>query len=101
MNRIRPMSNRRRREKKARRECVHAVKERSGGMCEARLLCCCGRGDQAHEKLSRAQGGDPTDAANVLWLCWKCHARIHRFPMESAKRGLLLSRKYDAKERPA
>lgn len=66
-----------------------AVFERSGGRCEAQVEgLCLGRGDQAHHKRRRSQGGQDTPA-NLLWICRKCHDHVHRFPAQAEALGLL------------
>lgn len=63
----------------SRRVCILAVWLRAEGLCEE-----CGRRVEqsstnfkavghVHERVSRAQGGDPTDPANCVLLCYQCH----------------------------
>lgn len=65
------------------------VFERSQGRCEAAVEgVCLGRGDQAHHKRRRSQGGQDTPS-NLLWICRKCHDHVHRFPAQAEALGLL------------
>lgn len=65
------------------------VIERSQGRCEAAVEgVCLSRGDQAHHKRRRSQGGQDTPA-NLLWVCRACHDHIHRHPSEAVDAGLL------------
>lgn len=72
-------ARRRREAQAARRRCLDAVWERARARCEG-----CGRYlrrggtyfrevGHVHERVSRARGGDPTDPANCLLLCFDCH----------------------------
>lgn len=63
--------------------------DRSGGWCEVAVPGCMGRGDQAHHRLRRSQGGKGT-LANGLWVCRACHAYVHDHPAESYERGWLI-----------
>lgn len=78
---------RRRREKIARRaDCRAEVFYRDGGRCVK-----CGRQLKLHLKNAahefevahihevklRSRGGDPTDPANCVTLCFKCHGEAH------------------------
>jgi HNH endonuclease len=61
----------------------------AGGRCEASAApTCTGRGEQAHHKRTRAQGGT-NEVANLLWVCPYCHEFIHRNPALSYERGWL------------
>lgn len=86
---LRAVSLRRQRENAERRKVVAA-------MYEARPWCArCGRTDVAlagHEKLGRAQGGDPTKP-DVL-LCDECNGWCEDHPLEAAAAGWKISRKY-------
>ena len=65
------------------------VFERSQGRCEAQVEgVCLGRGDQAHHKRRRSQGGQDTPA-NLLWICRACHDWCHRYPAQAKALGLL------------
>lgn len=71
-------------------EAVATAKARSGGMCEARADPHCAlRGAHAHHRLPRAHGGKD-EAANILWVCHRCHMTIHAFPQRSYERGWLV-----------
>jgi 5-methylcytosine-specific restriction endonuclease McrA len=57
----------------------------------------CGRTDfwlDAHELLSRAQGGSITDPANIILLCRPCHSWVTENPREAAEQGWAVSRKW-------
>ena len=89
-SRLRPRSAKARRTDPARARCKAAVRERSGGMCEAYASPgCAGRGCDVHEKLPRAQGGSVTDPDNCLFVCRACHAWIHAHPAASYAFGFL------------
>lgn len=51
------------------------VRERSGGICEAKLKGCFMIADQMHHILSRARGGK-NEASNLLHLDHHCHFLI-------------------------
>jgi hypothetical protein len=97
--RINPVSRKRRAQAPARRACIAAVRERSGGRCEFVGMNgqrCKQAGDHVHEILSRARGGSITDEANCLDLCWWHHNRVHLNPAWATERGLLRSRTPEA-----
>lgn len=49
----------------------------------------CGRpADDAHEVLSRAQGGSITDPENIVPLCRSDHDWVTEHPIEARKEGL-------------
>ena len=84
------MSRKRRKSLGKRRECIEAVKTRSGGICEAKVSGVCTRyGCDGHEIVKRSAGGSPNDPANVLWICRGCHDWIHGNPREAKELGLL------------
>jgi hypothetical protein len=63
--------------------------ERSRGRCEAQISSRCSDiGMHAHHVARRSHGGTNTPA-NLLWVCWSCHDRIHAHPAEALARGLL------------
>jgi hypothetical protein len=88
---LRPFSAKRRKRIPARRACREAVYARAGGRCEVRGPTCSGAGEQVHERLTRARGGDATDPANCLLVCANCHRDIHLFVAWAEKRGFLKS----------
>lgn len=71
----------RRRRALARKACVAAVWQRENGCCERCGVCVnppqvaawFAAVGHVHERVSRAQGGDPTDPANCELLCYNCH----------------------------
>lgn len=65
------------------------VESRAGGRCEVRADGCTIRGEHAHHRLMRSQGG-PDDAGNLLWVCPSCHHYVHAHPTESYERGWLI-----------
>lgn len=52
-----------------------AVRERSRGLCEARLDGCRWSATEMHHVKSRARGG-PNTAENIKHLCWSCHMKV-------------------------
>jgi hypothetical protein len=78
----------------ARKACITKIFLRSIGYCEAKCCPeCTGVGGDAHEKLPRAQGGNPHAPSNCLWICRPCHRWIHAHPAESYRLGLLARRR--------
>jgi hypothetical protein len=68
------------------------VRDRAGGMCEARIDgVCIDRGEHAHHLLRRSQGG-PDDMGNLIWVCAPCHGHIHANPAWAVENGLLRKR---------
>lgn len=86
---LRPMSRKRRKQLPARRACLAAVRERSDGRCE--FPGCTRAGVDGHEILTRARGGSPLDAGNVVWLCRAHHDFAHDNPAAATRLGLLVS----------
>lgn len=70
-----------------------AVRERSGGRCEARGFAenCSGRGEHVHHRRRRGQGGANT-LANLIDVCSFCHAKIHGRPALAYEHGYLVRR---------
>ena len=63
------------------------------GPCEARIEgICTGRAQTGHEPLLRSGGSDPSDEAQMLAVCNRCHEHIHQHPAESYASGLLKHR---------
>jgi hypothetical protein len=87
-----PMSTKRRRAQAAYNRARHAVRDRAGGMCE--VEACHSRGDQAHHRRRRSQGGDDTPA-NLLWVCSPCHDVIHANPAWAEACGYLIRSLFD------
>lgn len=74
--------------------CRALVRERSGGMCEARLKDVCrGPGESMHHRWKRSHGG-LWSPANVLHVCGSgttgCHGYIEGNPVTAMRRGLWL-----------
>ncbi len=87
------VSKKRRATLPARKLCLEAVRERSGGRCECKCSPdCTGRMDTGHEPLKRSRGGDPTDPAQVLAACDRCNFWIEENPTEATRLGLAISR---------
>lgn len=63
-----------------------------GPQCQMRTPVCTGWAKDAHEKLARSQGGDPTDPDEILLGCCACHGWIDQNHAEAIKRGLKRSR---------
>lgn len=71
------------------------VFERSQGRCEASVEgVCLGRGDQAHHRRRRSQGG-ADDPSNLLWICNPCHTWAHSYPTQAEALGLLERSSFD------
>lgn len=51
------------------------VKQRSGGLCEIRMVGCFGEGTDWHHRKLRSQGG-PWHVQNGLQACRFCHGRV-------------------------
>jgi hypothetical protein len=65
------------------------TKERDGWRCAARIAgICTGRPDHAHHVRQSSLGGSD-GPANLLTVCYPCHAWIHENIAESRARGLL------------
>lgn len=67
--------------------------EMVGNPCEAQLSECAYTGTEHHEPGKRSQGADPTDPAQMIWVCRPCHSHIHENVAESVRNGWLLSKK--------
>jgi hypothetical protein len=86
-------------------ECRTLVRERSGGMCEARVKDVCkGPGMSMHHRNKAGQGGAWTPA-NILHLCGDgttgCHGWIEANPASSRRKGLWLYRGQNPASSPA
>jgi hypothetical protein len=58
--------------------------------CRARIDgVCTGLAEDGHEPLLRSRGGDPTDPANIVLLCRKCHDHAHANPRVAEALGLM------------
>ena len=73
------------------RDAKQAVRERSGGQCEANTPACTGRAVHVHHVLPRSAGGKHS-TANLLHCCQHCHQFIHDHPALSYERGWLKRR---------
>lgn len=72
------------------RAASEAVKQRSGGRCEGRVLgVCAGAAVHVHHRKLRARGGT-NDLSNLLHLCGPCHSFAHLNPAEGTALGLLV-----------
>lgn len=73
---------------------INAVRERSGGLCEAQTPWCKGVATQLHHIGGRGPGKDAPD--NLLHVCGgmdACHpGYIHSHPEESYRRGWMVKR---------
>lgn len=91
-------SDRRRGRQPARNACNREVARRAGYRCQLNLSPdCLGYGQDAHEVLGRAQGGDPTDPSICLWACRPCNSAVESSPAEARARGLKV-RSYEGVE---
>lgn len=71
------------------RKARKAVRDRSGGMCEAGIQgVCTGRAQHVHHLTLRSQGGGH-DPEGLLDSCLACHGHIHANPAESYEQGWL------------
>ena len=73
------------------RDAKQAVRERSGGQCEAGTPACTGRAVHVHHVLPRSAGGKHS-TANLLHCCRECHDFIHAHPALSYRLGWLKRR---------
>lgn len=96
---MRPISKKRRRERKARRTLIDVVVDRDGVGCWGQRVWfhdCWGPLD-AHELRSRAQyPGGHLDPDNVRLVCRACHEFIHDHPIAAFELGLLRSARLEA-----
>lgn len=89
---LRPVSPRRRARSPQLAKARLEVMARSGGRCEAAIPDVCqGWGSEAHHVLRRSQGGQDT-AANLRWVCSRCHRHVHAHVAEAVELGLLRHR---------
>ncbi len=69
------------------------VRERSGGLCEARSLNlggrCSGRANHMHHRKLRSQGG-LDQKANLAHLCSNCHTWVHSNVADAVALGLIV-----------
>jgi hypothetical protein len=71
------------------RKAKKAVRERSGGKCEARIpSVCTGRATDAHHVKMRSRGGKH-DPSNLLDVCRRCHDWIGSNPRSATQVGFL------------
>ncbi|MEM9752577.1 MAG: hypothetical protein AAF916_04250 [Planctomycetota bacterium] len=88
---LKRVSEKRRAQMYNRDRCKTIVRLRSKGQCELGIAgVCTGKAKDAHELLPRAQGGDPTDPANVRDVCRRCHDYAHANPEEAYAFGWLI-----------
>ena len=89
--RVRPMSDKRRAELAARRECREVVLERDGGCVAARhgVAGACRGALEVHEIVTRARGGSITDPSNCVALCGEHHEWVTGHPAEAHTVGLV------------
>jgi len=86
---VKPKSAKRRAADRRRRRVVADLLATRGVWCQARVPgVCSGRATDAHEVISRARGGDPTDADNIRLICRACHDWVHDHPVEATELGL-------------
>ena len=74
------------------------VRRRSGGMCEARIVCSGAEATHLHHRQLR-RGGDHR-AVNALHVCSLCHDAIHRNPAIAYATGAMVSQTNDPAEVP-
>lgn len=99
------VSSKRRRQQKARTACVKAVLERDGYRCRIKAPGCKGTATTAHEPLTRARGGDPTDPEQCIASCDSCNNYVSNVnPKWAELHGFLKSQfvmgKHEARQTP-
>lgn len=75
---------------------VAAIVERSGGICESRIVCQGAPGCDPQHVRKRSQGRDD-DPANLLWICRLCHEWIENEPRTAHAMGVQFSAKWQAR----
>ena len=68
---------------------LELIEKRSQGRCEVCGAYCEGEYDPHHRKL-RSRGG-LDEASNLLYICHKCHRKIHENPEWASERGYMVS----------
>lgn len=81
-----PLRPKRRKETAVLKQARKRAQERAEGLCEARWDGCLGRGEHAHHRRLRSQGGDDS-VDNLLIVCHRCHGLIHANPRLAAEKG--------------
>lgn len=99
------LSAKKRRQQKARTACVKFVLERDGHRCRIKAPGCQGTATTAHEPLTRARGGDPTDPEQCIASCDSCNYYVSNVNPEWAElHGFLKSQfvmgKHEARQTP-
>lgn len=97
---LRPVSKKREKINRARRELVAGLLA-ARPRCEARTLIfpvddkhrCDLWSCDIHEVVTRARGGDILDPDNCRAICRACHDWIHAHPADATRVGLLASRR--------
>lgn len=74
---IKKVSDKRKAEMQAEKELTALLYIKQRGKC-ADCSAKLGWRSAKHELKSRAQGGDPTEEANCVLLCGRCHSARHR-----------------------
>jgi 5-methylcytosine-specific restriction endonuclease McrA len=75
-----------------------AVKERSGGWCEARVVGVCDRtATHIHHVVLRSRGGSH-EASNLVHVCGACHSFIHHHPTWATARALMATNPKDHRD---
>ncbi len=92
--RIRPVSKKRARENRERRQVVEAMAEGDPWCrkCREELAV------DPHEVLSRARGGSITDPENIVPLCRTCHRWVTEHPIQAQAEGWLSPSKLPIRE---
>lgn len=75
--RIRRVSKKRVAVLRQERKLVQELLKRCHGLCEECNKPPDFRGLRKHEIKMRSHGGDPTDPANCLMVCGRCHSKFH------------------------
>ena len=89
--RLKPVSDRRRRDLDAYRAARAEVARRADGRCEMRTPVCTTVGVEAHHVKGRV-GPLLTDTEWLLWTCRPCHDLAHDRPAEAYRNGWLARR---------
>jgi len=102
VSRLRPMSRRRQREQRARRDLIRALIEARGDRCELQVEgTCTGRVEGGHEILKRSRLGSILDPENVLLSCNPCNGWVEDNPDDAHARGLARHSWEPPAERPS
>lgn len=86
-SRLRPVSAKRARVNRARKQLSGRLMAARGPACELRTPACTGRAEQMHEYVGRAQGGSLVDARGIALCCSRCNTYVEDHPTEARENG--------------